>query len=110
MGNLQVRLAARPVGLPDDSTWELRESPVPEPGEGELRVQLRYLSLDPAMRGWLNDVRSYSPPVQIGEVMRAFGIGQVTASRHPGYQEGNLVMGMFGTQEHAVSDGRGLSR
>jgi NADPH-dependent curcumin reductase CurA len=109
-GNLQVRLAARPVGLPDDSTWQIEESGLPEPEDGELRVALNYLSLDPAMRGWLNDVKSYAPPVRLGAVMRAAGVGQVTASRHPDFQEGDLVHGMFGAQEHAISDGRGVSK
>lgn len=110
MSNLQVRLAARPVGLPDSSTWQIEESPVPEPGDGELRVAIRYISLDPAMRGWMNDARSYAPPVQIGAVMRAFAVGEVTASRHPVFQEGDLVSGMFGVQEHAISDGRGVAK
>ena len=108
--NTQVRLAARPSGLPDDSTWEIRESPVPVPETGEVLVEVCYLSVDPAMRGWLNDVRSYAPPVAIGDVMRAYAVGRVTASRHPEYREGDLVTGMFGVQEYAVSNGRGLLR
>jgi len=105
--NAQWRLAARPVGLPKPSDWEYREEPAPEPGEGEFRVKLEYLSLDPAMRGWMNEGRSYVPPVGIGEVMRAGGIGRVTDSRHPEYEVGALVSGMFGAQRYAVSDGRG---
>ncbi|WP_024796928.1 NADP-dependent oxidoreductase [Tomitella biformata] len=105
--NTQVRLAQRPVGLPDDSTWEITTEPAPEPGPGEFTVQVGYLSLDPAMRGWLDDVRSYVPPVQIGEVMRAHAVGRVVESRHEGFAVGQLVSGMFGACEYAVSDGTG---
>ena len=108
--NAQWRLAARPVGLPKPSDWEYVEEPAPEPGDGEIQVQLEYLSLDPAMRGWMNDTRSYVPPVGIGEVMRAGGIGRVTVSRNPGYTPGELVSGVFGVQRYAVSDGRGVNR
>jgi NADPH-dependent curcumin reductase CurA len=108
--NRQIRLAFRPEGLPDADTWQLTEAPVPEPGPGELLVALEYLSLDPAMRGWLRDVRSYVPPVAIGDVMRAGGAGRVVASRHPGYAPGDHVTGMFGVQEYAVSDGQGVTR
>ena len=73
--NAQWRLAARPVGLPKSSDWEYVEEPAPEPGDGQFLVELEYLSLDPAMRGWMNEARSYVPPVGIGEVMRAGGIG-----------------------------------
>ena len=96
--NVQWRLAARPVGLPKPSDWEYVEEPAPDPGEGQLRVKLEYLSLDPAMRGWMNTVRSYVPPVGIGEVMRAGGLGRVVESRHPEYAVDDLVSGMFGVQ------------
>lgn len=108
--NRQVRLAQRPVGLPGPETWELTEEAVPEPGEGEFLVRVEHLSLDPAMRGWLDDVRSYSPPVGVGEVMRALGAGTITTSRHPEFAEGDQVTGVFGVQEHAVSDGTGVRR
>jgi NADPH-dependent curcumin reductase CurA len=104
----QVQLAARPVGEVKASDFEIVEVPVPEPGEDELVVELTHISIDPAMRGWMNDVRSYAPPVQIGEVMRAGGIGRVIASRHERFAEGELVRGMFGVREHAVSDGAGV--
>jgi NADPH-dependent curcumin reductase CurA len=68
------------------------------------------VSLDPAMRGWMNEARSYAPPVGIGEVMRAGGIGRVTGSRHPDFQDGELVSGMFGVQRYAASDGRGVRK
>jgi len=106
----QVRLAQRPQGFPDESTWTVVDAALPEPQEGQFTVRVDHLSLDPAMRGWLNDVRSYIPPVAIGEVMRAQGTGVVTASRHPEYAEGDTVVGTFGVTEHAVSDGRGVSR
>jgi NADPH-dependent curcumin reductase CurA len=108
--NAQWRLAARPLGLPKPSDWEYVEEPAPEPADGQIRVQLEYLSLDPAMRGWMNEVRSYVPPVGIGEVMRAGGIGRVTDSRSPDYTPGELVSGMFGVQRYAVSDVRGVNR
>jgi NADPH-dependent curcumin reductase CurA len=108
--NHQIRLAARPVGLPKRSDWEFTEQPVPEPREGEVLVKVLYLSLDPAMRGWMNEGRSYIPPVGIGEVMRAGGVGRVTASRHPGFAPGEHVSGLLGVQQHAVLDGAQLTR
>jgi NADPH-dependent curcumin reductase len=106
--NAQWRLAARPVGLPKPSDWEYVEGPAPEPADGQFLVELEYLSLDPAMRGWMNDGRSYVPPVGIGEVMRAGGIGRVAESRHSDYDVGDLVFGQFGIQRYAISDGRGV--
>jgi NADPH-dependent curcumin reductase CurA len=106
--NRQVRLAQRPVGLPGPETWEITESEVPEPRDGQFVVQVEYVSLDPAMRGWLNDVRSYVPPVEIGAVMRAHGVGRIVASQHPDYAEGDVVSGTFGVREFAASDGRGV--
>jgi NADPH-dependent curcumin reductase CurA len=108
--NAQWRLAARPVGLPKASDWEYVEEPAAEPHEGQFQAKLEYLSLDPAMRGWMNDARSYVPPVGIGEVMRAGGLGRVTESRHPDFQDGELVSGMFGVQRYAVSDGRAVRK
>jgi NADPH-dependent curcumin reductase CurA len=108
--NAQCRLAARPVGLPKASDWDYVEEPAPEPGEGQVRVQVEYISLDPAMRSWMNAGRSYVPPVEIGEVMRAAGIGRVTDSRHPDYDVGDHVYGVFGVQRYAVSEASGLTR
>jgi NADPH-dependent curcumin reductase CurA len=104
----QFRLAARPVGLPGPTDWDYVEADVPEPADGELLVGVSHISLDPAMRGWMNDVRSYIPPVGIGEVMRAGAIGEVLASRHPGFAVGDHVSGAFGVQSHALSDGTGV--
>jgi NADPH-dependent curcumin reductase CurA len=108
--NAQCRLAARPVGLPQASDWSYIEEPAPEAGDGEFRVQVEYLSLDPAMRSWMNAGRSYVPPVEIGEVMRAAGIGRVIDSRHPDYEVGERLYGVFGVQRYAVSDGSGVTR
>jgi NADPH-dependent curcumin reductase CurA len=108
--NHQIRLAARPVGLPKPSDWELTEEPVSEPGDGEVLVKTRYLSLDPAMRGWMNEGRSYIAPVGIGEVMRAPGAGEVIASRHPSLSEGDHVTGVLGAQEYAVLSGKAVMK
>jgi NADPH-dependent curcumin reductase CurA len=108
--NHQFLLAARPVGMPKRSDWTYTEEPVREPKEGELLVQLLYISLDPAMRGWINEARSYMPPVGIGEVMRALGVGIVTASRNPRFAVGDHVSGSFGVQEYALTDGRGVTK
>jgi len=110
MTNHQVRLAARPVGLPKRSDWQFTEESVPEPKEGELVVQVQFISLDPAMRGWMNDAKSYIRPVGIGEVMRAGAAGKVVKSRHENFREGDIVTGGFGVQEFALSDGKGVNK
>jgi NADPH-dependent curcumin reductase CurA len=107
--NHQIRLAARPVGMPKPSDWTLTEEAVPEPAEGEIVVQVLYISLDPAMRGWMNEGQSYVRPVAIGEVMRAGAAGRVVASRNPRFAEGDMVSGGFGVQEYARSDGKGVA-
>ena len=108
--NAQCRLAARPVGLPKPADWDLVQEDAPEPQDGEFRVTVEYLSVDPAMRSWMNAGRSYVAPVEIGEVMRAAGIGRVTDSRHRDFKVGEHVYGVFGVQRYAVSDGRGVTR
>jgi NADPH-dependent curcumin reductase CurA len=108
--NAQVRLAARPVGLPKPTDWDYVEEPAAEPSDGEFRVRVEHLSLDPAMRAWMNAARSYVPPVEIGAVMRAAGIGRVTDSRHPGFDVGEHVYGVFGVQRYAISDGGGVTK
>ncbi|MGC0365900.1 NADPH-dependent curcumin reductase CurA [Rhodococcus sp. 27YEA15] len=110
MTNRQVRLAARPTGLPDASTWEYIDAEIPTAGPGEFVVKIEYPSLDPAMRGWLNDVKSYVQPVELGSVMRAHGVGPVNESQHPPYQVGDVVAGAFGASEYGVSDGRDVTR
>ena len=108
--NHQVKLAARPVGLPKRSDWQFAEAPVARPRDREVLVRVLYLSLDPAMRGWMNEGRSYIPPVGIGEVMRAGGIGRVVASQHPDFVAGDYVNGTLGIQEYAVLDGARLTK
>ncbi len=107
--NRQVRLAARPSGLPRATDWELTTEEVPVPAPGQFAVAVSHLSVDPAMRGWMNAERSYVPPVEIGAVMRAGAVGRVTASEHPGFAVGDYVFGAFGVQEHALSDGRDMT-
>ncbi|HET6356207.1 NADP-dependent oxidoreductase [Streptomyces sp.] len=108
--NRQLRLAARPVGEPRSTDWQQVEEPVAEPGDGEFLVQVLYLSIDPAMRGWMNAGKSYIRPVEIGEVMRAGAVGRVIASRHPEFSVGDHVSGSFGVQEYCVSDGHGVTK
>jgi NADPH-dependent curcumin reductase CurA len=108
--NHQFRLAARPVGLCKSSDWNYTEEPVAEPGDGEVLVKVRYLSMDPAMRGWMNDGRSYIAPVGIGEVMRALGAGEVITSNHPGLAPGDSVTGLLGVQEFAVVPGNAVMK
>ena len=105
----EIHLASRPTGYPDADTWSAVTVELPEPGEGQFVVKVDHISLDPAMRGWLNDVRSYIPPVQIGEAMRAMCTGSVVASRHPDFAVGDAVAGTFGVVEYALSDGTGVT-
>jgi NADPH-dependent curcumin reductase CurA len=100
--NHQIRLAARPVGLPKDSDWSFTEEPVAAPADGGVLVRTTHLSLDPAMRGWMNEGKSYIPPVGIGEVMRAGGIGEVVASRHAAFAVGDMVSAGLGVQEYCL--------
>ncbi len=105
--NHQVRLAARPTGLPKPSDWDFTEEPIPAPAGGEFVTAISFISLDPAMRGWMNAGASYIEPVEIGDVMRAGAVGRVIASEHPGFAVGDHVYSDFGVQEYAVCDGRG---
>jgi NADPH-dependent curcumin reductase CurA len=102
LSNQQFRLAARPLGLPKDSDWQRSSEPVRELADGEILVKVLYLSLDPAMRGWMNEGKSYIPPVGIGEVMRAGGIGRVVASTSPKFAVGDFVSGGTGVQEYWI--------
>jgi NADPH-dependent curcumin reductase CurA len=108
--NTQCRLAARPADLPTASDWTIVEVPKPIAAEGEFVVEVDYLSIDPAMRTWMNAGRSYVPPVEIGEVMRALGVGHVVASRHPGFAVGDQVSGIFGVQNYVVSNGAEVNK
>ncbi len=108
--NTQCRLAARPVGLPKAPDWAIVDEPIPAAASGEFVVKIDYLSIDPAMRTWMNAGRSYVPPVEIGEVMRAFAVGRVIESRHPEFAVGDQVSGLFGVQNYAVSNGAGVNK
>jgi len=108
--NKQITLAQRPNGLPKESDFRLAESPVPTPSAGEILVRALYLSVDPYMRGRMNDVKSYAPPIKIGEVMVGGAVGQVMESQNPKFQKGDIVEGFFGWQTHAVSDGKGVRK
>ncbi len=98
--NHQLRLASRPVGLPTRDNWCATTEAVAEPSEGGVLVQTLALSLDPAMRGWMNEGRSYIPPVGIGEVMRAGGVGRVIASKSAHFAVGDMVSAGFGVQQY----------
>jgi NADPH-dependent curcumin reductase CurA len=108
--NRQFRLAARPEGLPKRSDWNLTTENVGEPAAGQVLVKVLLLSLDPAMRGWMNEGRSYIAPVGIGEVMRAGGIGKVVASKDPKFAAGDYVSGMLGVQEYCLAVAKHLAK
>ena len=108
--NHQVRLAQRPETTATREHWNFTTEPVAEPSEGGVLVQTLSLSLDPAMRGWLNDAKSYIPPVAIGEVMRAGGVGRVIASQNPAFAVGDTVYGTLGVQEYALVPQDALKR
>ena len=100
--NHQVRLASRPVGLPTRANWNFTTEPVTEPGQGGVLVKTLYLSLDPAMRGWMNEGKSYIPPDEIGAVMRAGGVGKVIASQNPAFAGGDYVNAGLDVQEYCL--------
>ncbi len=108
--NRQVRLKARPDGVPQAEHFEIAATPMPEPGPGQFLVRNRFLSVDPAMRGWVSAVANYSKPVGLGEVMRSRDVGEIVASRHPDFPVGTIVVGWLGWQEYAISDGSGIIR
>jgi NADPH-dependent curcumin reductase len=108
--NHHFKLARRPVGMVKREDFEYAQAPVPQPGEGEVLVKVLYLSLDPAMRGWMNEGKSYVPPVGIGEVMRAGAAGRVIASNDPKLAVGDHVVGILGVQEYAVAKGKQLTK
>ncbi len=108
--NTMVKLAARPTGLPGAECWRLEEAPMTEPGEGEVLLQVLQISLDPAMRGWMNEARSYVPPVRIGQVMRALTLSRVIESRAAELPAGTLVTGTQGVQGFAIAKPSDLVR
>ena len=101
--NRQWLLAKRPQGMVGPDNFEYKEGPIPEPGDGEVLVRNLFLSFDPTQRGWMEDRESYMPPVGIGEPMRAGSIGQVTETRHPDFQQGDLVQTTGGWQDFIVT-------
>ena len=106
----EIRLAARPVGFPKESDFQLTDSTLAEPGEGEVLVRNLYMSVDPYMRGRMNDVKSYSPPFKLGEALEGGAVGRVERSRHPNFNKGDIVSNNLGWREAFVGDGRGLTR
>jgi hypothetical protein len=105
MSNRMVKLARRPKGMTTRADFTIEDGPIPQPGPGEFRVKVEYISLDPAMRGWMSEGRSYVPPVGLGEVMRAYAAGIVEASNNPSFKQGDAVQGMLGVQKYAISKG-----
>lgn len=108
--NRQFLLAARPVGMPKESDFNLVETRLPTPAANQFLVRAHYLSVDPYMRGRMNDVKSYAKPVQIGEVMTGGVVGEVIESNHPDYKAGDFAVGQFGWQEYAITDGVGVRK
>jgi NADPH-dependent curcumin reductase len=108
--NHRFTLAARPVGMPKRSDWNYAAEPIPDLADGQLLIKILYVSLDPAMRGWMNEGKSYVPPIGIGEVMRAGGLGRVVQSKNPAFAVGDHVYGMLGVQQFAVNVGKGLTK
>lgn len=106
LNNRVFRVKSRPDGLISRDNFEFATEPVPEPKDGEFVVKTLVLSLDPTNRIWLTDMDQYMPPVQIGEVMRGFGIGQIVQSRNANYKVGQLVSGAVGWQEYSVGSGK----
>ncbi|MDA9328290.1 NADP-dependent oxidoreductase [Flavobacteriaceae bacterium] len=108
MKNKQIILKERPIGFPNDATWNLESNAIPTLKEGEVLIQHHYISLDPAMRGWMNDSKSYIPPVGINEVMRSGSIGKVIeVNNHPIFKVGDCVTGWGGVQQYVATDGAG---
>ena len=106
--NHKFELAARPVGMPKRSDWNYKQESVRNLTDGELLVRIFYISLDPAMRGWMNDSKSYVPPVGIGETMRALALGRVIASKNANFAVGDHVYGPLGVQELAITNGAAI--
>ena len=104
--NKQIIFVKRPEGLPSSDTWKLESNPIIKPKDGEVVIQHHYISLDPAMRGWMMDRKSYIPPVQIGEVMRSGSIGKVIeANNHPDFKVGDCIVNWGGVQQYYTTNG-----
>jgi NADPH:quinone reductase len=108
--NRVLNLAARPVGFPKESDFELVETPMPTAGENEFLIRTTYLTVDPYMRGRMNDAKSYAEPFQIGKPIQGGSVGIVTQSNHPDYAEGDNVLGFWGWMDYAVSNGEGINK
>lgn len=108
--NRQAILKTRPHGLVTSENFDFVDAELAEPGKGEFRVKMEVISIDPAMRGWMAEGKSYIPPVALGEVMRAGGAGHIDASNHPDFKVGDAVAGMFGVQQYAMSNGAMVDR
>jgi NADPH-dependent curcumin reductase len=108
--NLQILLASRPVGHPSPDNFEFVQTPIPSPGEGQVLLKIRYLSLDPYMRGRMSAAKSYAASVEIGQVMEGGTVAEVLESRHPDYAAGDMVLSYSGWQAHALSDGTDLRK
>ncbi len=106
----EIRLKNRPLGMPNESDFELAEVPIPEPGEGEILVRNIYMSVDPYMRGRMMDIESYIPPFQIGKPLEGGCVGQVLKSHGDKFQVGDYVLGMSGWREYYVSNGSDLTK
>ena len=106
--NRQILLKARPEGAPSPDHFELTQTPVPEPGEGEVLMRTLYLSLDPYMRGRMSAAKSYARPADLGQPMVGGTVGEIVKSRRPDFSVGDVVLGSGGWQEFAVSNGKGL--
>lgn len=106
--NKQLLFVKRPKGEADASTWSLETNPIPEIGEGQILIKQHYVSLDPAMRGWMNEGKSYIAPMEISSVMRSGSVGEVVASNNPKFQVGQYVVGNGGVQQYALTDGKGF--
>jgi len=104
--NHQWILTSRPTGLITPDVLQLTESPIPSIEDGQALGRVKYLSLDPTMRIWMADIPQYMPPVQLGDVMRAFGLAEIIESRHPDFKNGDKVMGLTGLQEYAIITGK----
>ncbi len=100
--NLQIRLASRPAGRPTAENFTIAPAPIPSPGEGQVLIRTRYLSLDPYMRGRMSDAPSYAPPVKVGGLMVGGTVGEVVESNDPGLKPGDVVLGYTGWQKYGV--------
>ena len=110
MKNRRVLLASRPTGWVSEANFKLEDAPMPAPAEGEVLVKNLWLSLDPYMRGRMNEGKSYAAKQELGEVMIGGTVGEVVESRHPKFAKGDQVLGMLGWQQYGLSDGKGLNK